>query len=194
MIEQTAKRIANHLRVRGKVSDEQIDMTAYGLEIMLGRLITVGSVAILSMLIRQPVTSLVFTAFFIILRKKAGGYHAPSHLSCYLSFTAVYLVGQLLIPALVLIWSLLSHIMSIIAVLLVIYLAPIAHPDSILRKDDLSKLRRDSLVVLGALVLIQYLLYVAGAYSLFCSSAFGLFASASLLGVAKIKNQEARYD
>lgn len=194
MIDYFSERITLRLFAEGLIGTHDIAMKKYGLEILFGRIVSIGLSVLVSIFVGDFLSGIVYVSAFILLRRKTGGYHAPSHLTCLLSFLSLHLVNQLVIPLICINRNFIAHAMLLAAALLVFILAPIIHPDSILSPKDAIQLKSASRVAVIFLSILMYGFHLTGQEALFYSGAFGMLSSASLLGVAKIKKQEVRYE
>lgn len=64
----------------------------YGMEVLIATVIGVVSIAIISFLFGEPWAWLFFLLAFVPLRRTAGGYHADTHLVCYIVFAASFAI------------------------------------------------------------------------------------------------------
>jgi len=85
-------RIANVLKEQGVISEKDIDICKYGLEIIFSSTIEVFSIFLIALLVGNFVHTFFFFLAFIPLRIYVGGYHASTKLRCYLVSLLVYVL------------------------------------------------------------------------------------------------------
>lgn len=90
MIKETAKFLLKHFHIAARVSEEQLEICQYGMEMILATLLNIGSVLLIGLLGNGWLESIVFLTGFSLLRKQTGGYHAGSYFTCNLSLVLCY--------------------------------------------------------------------------------------------------------
>lgn len=84
MIQKISKRITQHMQKKGWISDEDAIWSIYVLEKRLSITVYVCFVLAYSFLINKPVEVSAFVITSFLLRRRMGGWHAPSHVLCQL--------------------------------------------------------------------------------------------------------------
>jgi len=131
MIEKLAQKISRYFVSMQVASEDNREVIAYGLFHILSDAIQIIVLVITAWLFKNPLYILAFTLHFISLKGYAGGAHAKYHWSCLFSFTAIaqgICVFCQWFP-----WDLTPFLpvsMSALALLLVIYKAPVVHPNN----------------------------------------------------------------
>lgn len=85
-----AAKIASH----GYIEKGQISVYTYGFELLISTIIEVCLLILISVLLGAPFSWLFFLLGFIPERIHAGGYHAKTHLSCYIIFTSLFTLSS----------------------------------------------------------------------------------------------------
>ena len=92
MIVYLSQHIAFFLSKKNIIDKEQEEICAYGAEIALIYLSGFFSFLIIATFLNQVFNTILFLFAYCILRGCAGGYHASSHLKCYLASLSMYMV------------------------------------------------------------------------------------------------------
>ncbi len=90
VIKNASYRIAERFVQANIVKQEQKNVYAYGLELLLSSCIGVLILALVSAVAGKPILWIPYMLAFVPLRLTAGGYHANTHLGCILSFSLAY--------------------------------------------------------------------------------------------------------
>jgi len=85
-----ATKIASH----GYIEKGQISVYTYGFELLISTIIEICLLILMSVLLGAPFSWLFFLLGFIPERIHAGGYHAKTHLSCYIIFTSLFTLSS----------------------------------------------------------------------------------------------------
>lgn len=189
MLSKKAAQLAGLLANRGIISPEDIDVYAYGLELLLSTALNVLLVIILSILFSEPMAWLFFLLPFIPLRLASGGYHAKSHLACGLMFTVGYtalMLAGILTAGLV--TPLILICVSAGCLVVVLLLAPVQSSNKPLDEQEKRRNRRRSLVLsIVCLMVASASLFVGpGLMMMITFFVLGQLGAAILLLVAKI--------
>lgn len=78
------------------VSNEQWEICAYGLELIVSAVLNIVILVMCSFILHEERYILFYFLGFIPLRLFAGGYHADNHLNCCIIFAGIYLVSVFL--------------------------------------------------------------------------------------------------
>jgi len=131
MIEKLAQKISRYFVSMQVASEDNREVIAYGLFHILSDVIQIIVLIITAWLFKNPLYILAFTLCFISLKGYAGGAHAKYHWSCLLSYTVI--AQGICIFCHWSPWDLalyLPVIISALSLLLVIYKAPVVHPNN----------------------------------------------------------------
>ncbi len=130
MLHNLAGSLANFFVKQGVVDPEDYEVCEFGWETILATAASLGTILFLSIVLGELIGTVAFLVVFIFLRSYIGGYHATTHLNCYLSFVTVYLLAfgiQKLFPPQYLLIALI--LLSIFCITFVFRLAPKEHPN-----------------------------------------------------------------
>ena len=188
MTERITRKISNLLKRSGACRDEDYAVVSYGIELIVTSFIGVICIIVLSVILGKPFSWMSFLLSFVPLRTTAGGYHAKTHLSCYLLSSAVFALS--LVLAISAVWGLYVTLAGMSFSLIVIwFLAPIEAENKPLRADTYRSNKRRSrvIIVLEVVVVVIALLRGNGTIcwqmQLYCA---GCLTSSVSLVAAKI--------
>lgn len=196
MLHDCADALTNFLYRRCALPLERRAVYRYGFELTLSTTASMVSIVIVSFLLGSPLSSLLFLLFFITLRLFAGGYHAETYRSCFLTtngtFLAVFLLSSGLArfrqPALFLALLLLSGAV-------VWALAPIRnkhHPLSEKTYQKNKKVARG--LTLAAAVLISAVFWSSSSLLFLSVSVTSVMAVAILMIIPKLNEGRKEHD
>ena len=135
-----------------KKSDE--DVYIYGLDLILFSILNLIAILITATFFGKLLESLLLMIAIIPIQAYGGGYHAKTHLRCFLIMYIGWWIVMFILP---LVTPIIATVLSIMAVLLTFILAPVSHvnvPMSIGRKLQLRKYVRIVVSVISASSLI----------------------------------------
>lgn len=85
-----SKRIVKYLNKEKLINDIDLDLYEYCFELLVSTVISILSIALLSLALGEFLSSMAFLCSFILTRFCCGGYHAKSHLTCFLTTLTNY--------------------------------------------------------------------------------------------------------
>ncbi len=188
MIQKLSSVCAKNIISLGKVHNINEAVLRYGCELILtsiiGLLIMVG----LSVLIGHPLAWVFFVMGFAPLRTTAGGYHADTHMRCYMVTSAMFLAGALATYGIV--WNRFTYLtISLFSVFIVALMSPLEAKSKPLTAKRRCFNRNRSLVIacMNCVIAVVFALMnlVSEEANMYYAGIF--FASASLI-MGKIKN------
>lgn len=151
IIEKTMRFIFKY----GNVKEDEREVYQYGLEITLIFILNICTILIVSLFLNLFFESILFIGCFSLLQSFAGGYHAMTHLRCFLMTTTCWVIALVFIPLIGPHWVL-RGIFSTISVITVFAFAPIRHknyPMSDSKALRMKKIARTIVVIQCAVVL-----------------------------------------
>lgn len=89
---ELAKNISNQLLRNGLLQKDDIAVMTYYLENIMSFFEVIGSISIIAFWTRTLPESIIYLVAFFLGRSCCGGYHAKSHLRCYLLSMGTYLL------------------------------------------------------------------------------------------------------
>jgi len=176
----------------GEIYDDgDVEVYAYGAELLISSVLQILTVLILGLIIQRRLETVVFLAGFIPLRVFAGGYHAKTHLRCFLGLLfvyAVFLTVLHIIPLEMIVE--LSLIFTVVSFFPIWIYAPLEDVNRPIGEIQGKKFRKSSLVVYFVQASIIVTLSILGLIPyIILSFACGQLAVTISLLVADIKNR-----
>lgn len=155
---QIACRLTEYFIQKGVIPSDERDVYEYGFDITLYTLLSTLGLLAIGVILRQLVNTAVLIAIFYTCQSFGGGYHAPTHLRCFLSMCVGLTAGLALLWLPVdELWFALAGGASI-AALLVIPL--VLHPNKSYLQPQAPQLRTKSRIATLLCVLLCALLVV----------------------------------
>lgn len=186
MESKCATTIAHFLAINIPEARAKENIIRYGLELMITAFVGLLLMICVSVIGGHPLIWLPFIFGFAPIRTTAGGYHAPSHLGCYIVTTATYSFFMML--ALFLRTHLWIYIVSTaVSFLLVLTLSPVEAQNKPLSQRKRKANRRASLFLAAVELIGAVLLFCLEVSSLWATMFFyGILAASLSLVAAKI--------
>jgi len=194
MLNRLGKRIAQFFYVNSIIKEkEDIEVYAYGLEILISSLSSILAVLLIGIFCNQLIGSILFFLAFIPLRTYSGGYHAKTHAMCFVILIVVYIINLISISYIADSIIVNAILMSMMFSSVVIYtLAPIDDKNKRLSEMQKKKYRRIALYILIAQIVIVTTLLMVGmsTRNLLAFTNGQLSASTSLIAVKINKRKD----
>ncbi|MBE5063865.1 accessory gene regulator B family protein [Lachnospiraceae bacterium DSM 108991] len=126
MIEKLAKEIVTSFIRNGLVEQEKQLIYTYGAELLISGFVSTAMVLLMGLISYRLFETILLIIPFYFIRIYAGGYHAESYKTCFLSF-CIGFVGILLVTDLIIKYKLENFIMhfAIVAAVIICIIAPI---------------------------------------------------------------------
>ena len=192
MIKQLSQRLAKSIVSSGANNGHSEAAIGFGLELILTYLFGTSILVIISMLCRQPTAWLIFILGFAPLRTTAGGFHAKSHLSCFIISACLFILS--LASSFMISWiRVIPLTIALITLILVYYWSPIEAKNKKMNEDQIAKNRRKSLIISIVNAVLAFVFCVVNVDSALINLYFmGIAMAAVSLIIAKIKHAEGR--
>lgn len=92
MIEKMADDLIRYMTEEKMIKENLKEDYTYALISILEKFITIGSILIISIVIRKSIPSILFLLFFLSLRERTGGFHFRTYAKCYLATVVAYII------------------------------------------------------------------------------------------------------
>lgn len=146
MFSRLARRLAYFFVEKNVIEADEIEVYAYGYEIMISETVNWIITVIIAVFTRTVAETFVYMLAFMRLRGALGGFHAKSHMGCIVISAVVYVL------CLFIIYQTPSEIYWIVIIIglilhmgLVTALAPVAHPNKpFIDEREYAKFRKKS--------------------------------------------------
>ncbi len=181
-----AIRITDYLIARGVSKKSERDFYIYGCEILLLKIVNVGTLLCIAGAMGNPVEGIILLLTFMTLRKYTGGFHLGSALGCYM-FTALVYVSSLYLCVNYVGSKAMCFVIVIISEIIIVSLAPIDNPNLNLTEMEIKSMKKQikRLVVLLSVILIVLMLG-GGGMRFISPIVLGIGLDAMFMGVAII--------
>ena len=188
LIQKMSAACARNIISIGRLQDINESILRYGCELILTSFFGLPILITLSLLIGHPFAWLFFVIGFAPHRTAAGGYHADTHMRCYIVTSSMFIIGAT--TAYGVVWNRYVYItVSLFSTLMVGSFAPLEAMNKPLSTKRFRTNRIRSLVIicLNCIIAVFFTMLnlVSEEANMYFSGIF--FASASLI-MGKIKN------
>ena len=94
-----AEKITDYFISNEVISEDNREENVYGLEVMIGQIVSYTTLIILSIWKKNIIHLILFMIVFFNLRERTGGFHASSRIKCYAGTIILYFgVSEILVP------------------------------------------------------------------------------------------------
>ena len=183
---QAAERLSSLLVTKSYIKAEEHHIYSYCFEVIFSGLAFWGSMLLFALLTSTLLPTALYLASFCLFRHVAGGYHASSHLRCFMMSTICYVIfflGLVLIPSHL--YSLLSFVFIVISYVAFLTLAPIDHENNPFTTEQKLHLRQKLLFLMLFFLLSIAILCFLNYYSLVFYLACGCLQSGTAILLAE---------
>lgn len=190
MIQQLSDNLTSFFVDKSLISIEEKHIYAYCFEVFLSTILSWGSVVALAVVTNTVFPTVCYMLCFFFFRGVAGGYHATTHLNCYilsmLTFL-LFLIGQAILPQQS--YLMISSFFIICSTFIILFLAPVEHKNNPFTERTRKQFRTKSLMVLFFFLLIVFILFRFQLIKVIFYIAWGCFQAAISVAVAFYLNK-----
>lgn len=150
MLDKVAGHTADLLSTNQIIRDDDKEIYAYGIEVILSTVINLVVIVAIGILMGRFAETAIFILAFASLRVYAGGYHARTHLGCIATFTLIYL-ANISVVGITPNWleKPISIGAAIAAFLFIWHAAPIEHKNRPFEGDEYKRFKRNCRLILA---------------------------------------------
>ena len=162
---------------KGHIQEEDRDVYLYGFDITFYTIWSTAALLLIGLLLRQFWAAVVIISGFYTFQTTGGGYHAKTHLRCFLTMVVGLLVGLSAVfiqDHLFLLWSLL-----VIGALLLFLVPLVLHPNKSYLEPEKKRLTIKSIIVTLSLLVSVVVLNIFWSRMLYAFAAVFLLAGVS---------------
>lgn len=179
--------ITNILEQQNKFSAEDKEIYRYGVQQAFNIALNVLTTIIIAALCGMIFPGILFLLCYIPLRSFCGGYHAKTHLRCYI-YSVIMITGILLI-AKHLTFNILSYeILLAMSFIVILFLAPVEDKNKLLDCDEKMVFRKRACIIASLEIFIYHffiMIKFANGYKIL---SLALFSLSMLMIVGQVKN------
>jgi len=186
-MDKLSKRAIAQLCASGVIQEDDCEVYEYSLSVLLTSILHTSTVLLIGLGFGLFMESLVLTASFFLIRKFAGGFHAPKQWQCYL-VSIVTVSGALLLIRFLLKQSDVSfYVLLSIVALAAFLLSPIEHPNKSLSAKEKKAYRFISWGLCCVLATLSAVVYNWVSRAIGLAVSMGLVLSSFALVAAKLE-------
>lgn len=180
------KYIINQLLLNQIIDEKQVDIYAYGLQIIMATIINLFTILIAGLSTNHLVDAIWYLFIFASLRYFTGGFHCSKFINCIistLSFFIAYLFINLLFNFFI------SVIMMIFSCITIFLIKPIPNKNKPLKKAKLQRNNKIGKIIISSYLLLFVILIQLDIYS-YNVIAYTCFIVSILMIGGKIYNEK----
>lgn len=195
MIARLAKSTACFFVRNNLVDKEDEEVYAYGMELLLSTVFNLIIALFIAIVTDTFIPCLINLTSFVTIRIYAGGYHADTHIGC---MTTLAIVQSLFVAIIkmtpVKVIQISTPFMLVASILLIVILAPVAHPNKPLSERLKVKLRKKAYISTLVWTAFTLAFLVLGkVYISFCS-AYGMLTVSIAMTAEIIKLRRKEFE
>ncbi|MBQ6886756.1 MAG: accessory gene regulator B family protein [Lachnospiraceae bacterium] len=192
MIAKMALKLVNRMEAEKMIGKNEKVYYEYALITMAERIITIGTVLSVGMVFRQVIPTVCFLVFFLLLRKRTGGYHADKFWQCYF-MTIITYITVMQVSLLLFENPIVMYVMLFFSVIIIGVIGTVNHPNVGMDRRELQEAKKVARLCVFIETLIIALLIALDIDDLYvCYMSLAIILCATLLCVAKIAKQEVK--
>lgn len=192
MVEKMINRMVGMMLSEQIIENEEKEEYVYSLTILVEGFITIVSIMALSIIWGNSISTAGFLLFFLTLRKRTGGYHAPTFYQCYFMTLATYCLVVYLCQNFIF-WQKYHWLGVLVSSIIILVIGTVNHPNVQMNQFELENAKESARYMLMLEVGILFFLKWMQANPVtitYLSTAITLCGT--LLCLAKFIGQEVR--
>lgn len=179
--------ISDILEQQNKFSTEDKELYRYGIQQGLNILLNIITTIIIGALCGMIFPSIIFLLSYMPLRSFCGGYHAKTHMHCYIC-SIIMITGILLIAKYFTFDIIVYEFLLLISLILIFLLAPIEDRNKTLDKDEKRIFRKKSYAIAILEVFIYHIFLIIHFINICKILSIALFSLSILMIIGWLKN------
>lgn len=182
-----SNRIFDYMVIHEVDTEDMREHHVYGIEVFLGKIISYGSLLLISAIWNMWLPFIIFMIIFFPLRSRTGGYHAKSFFQCYIGTICSYLVMMKVVAPLLIRNEIAVIVIMAVSIIVILLYAPVDHPNLRLSDEEKKSCKSSARMLLLLIVIcfgIVEVLNIGSAISTYI--AIGVGIDAGLILIAKI--------
>lgn len=192
MIDKVAKKLAYNYVEKGMITREDEEVCAYGLQLLISSMISIGSVLVISLAYGSLIQGMVYLTAYCTLRSYSGGYHADTHMKCISTFVGSFIIILNFVKYVDFQWSSYICILLLFCNAIIFHFAPIEatnNPISSRSKGKMKEKARSCIIIFTGTVLVFWFI---GLRTVAKFMVMGMFLCTVLVLVGSLKNTIGR--
>lgn len=182
MYDRIIQHTMNFLYAHSNAAEEDRDLYHYGFELILMYFINAGALLLLGLLMGCFFETLLLLFGFALQQSFAGGFHAMTHLRCFLIMLAGWAASMLLIR-MVVSYPVILGAMAAIGVFVVFLFAPVKHENYPVSAEKERKMKRIAHFVAILMCIVVFIDMLLFPNNLFFANVLGVTLLMSALSI-----------
>lgn len=163
MIVKLSKLITKVLLNQKSISEKDIDIYQYGIEITISSLLNIVLIVVVSLITNSLFSGLIFLSTFILLRQFTGGYHAKNYFKCNTVLVLTYIL-VLFLSRLICLEIRAGCIILFLGVLVVIFFTPVYNAHKELSRSEYRKSKKIAIILYLLLSVVSIITFQFNQY------------------------------
>lgn len=191
MISNISTRIATNLYKESIISEEDIELYAYGFFVLLSKLMFCVIAILFGAIFNIIPESILFYILFSLIRSYAGGIHAPSEWQCT-SFTSISMLLSIASIKMLINYDAIVVAFSILAMasVLIALFSPLDTPEKPLTVNEKQHYKKKSILIVLLILFLATISVVSNQTTFLYSCAISLLLESILLTLGKVSTKE----
>lgn len=182
-------RITQFIQERAFVRPGELAVFEYGMSYFMVNTANILGIIVIGLFFGKWMEMLGLLLGYMMIRPHAGGYHAKTITRCIVGTYAMYLISLWLTESLMH-WPTLTVVIMMVSVLVLVFVAPVDHPNRILTKAERQQGKRRIIMRVCVLVLVVSTgLWIYPSGSRLCTSVVvGIFWASTMVLLGHMVN------
>ena len=194
-MEKFVNSVGAYLQDKKALQEDDIDVFTYGLDLVIFSIVSILGLLVLGFVVGHFLETVFYLLAFTPLQTTGGGYHAKTHLRCFLITLAGWLAAMILCHILPL-WIIALFMLQ--GILTVFKYAPIEHVNAPMSPRQRRKMRRYARTICVAMFVCVCTAYTFGSTLLIPVAAgigmYGISANVAYRMKTNTRNKALHYD
>lgn len=179
--------IANILEQQNRFKAEDKELYRYGIQQGLNLVLNILTTIIIGCFCDMIYPSILFLLCYMPLRSFCGGYHAKTHIRCYV-YSVIMITSILLIAKQFTFNLIVYEVLVLLSFMVILILAPIEDKNKTLDSDEKRVFRKRACSIAVLEVLIYHIFLIIRFTNSYKTLSIALFSLSILMIIGRIKN------
>lgn len=179
--------IADILEQQNRFKAEDKELYRYGVQQGLNLALNILTTIIIGCFCDMIYPSILFLLSYMSLRSFCGGYHAKTHLQCYV-YSVIMITSILLIAKYFTFNILVYEFLVLVSLVVIFLLAPVEDKNKVLDSDEKKVFRKRACTIAVLEVLIYHIFLIIRFTNSYKILSIALFSLSILMIIGRIKN------
>lgn len=179
--------IADILEQQNKFTAEDKEIYRYGIQQGFNIVLNILTTIIIGVLCGMIFPGILFLLCYMPLRSFCGGYHAKTHLRCYI-YSVIMITSILLIAKYFTFNIFVYEILVLVSLVVIFLLAPVEDKNKVLDSDEKRVFRKRAYIIATLEVLIYHIFLIIRFTNSYKILSTALFSLSILMIIGQIKN------